>query len=72
MPLPIAGVIIGTEAHEEPMKKISARKHGYNARKALIERWISLPGKSSQVTFESSSQSYCWTTERSRARLIKH
>lgn len=69
------------------MKKIQiTRKHGYKARQAVIERWLCLqaPGAETaaapaagcrlktQLTFERGSQSYYWTTDRGRSRLIKH
>ena len=69
------------------MKKTNAvRKHGYAARAELIERRLRLqyeispmhetcqarPRLTTQVTFESQRQSYLWTTDRGRSRLIKH
>ena len=51
------------------MKKIVGRKHGAKARAAAGG-----PAKrlTTQVTFQSSSQCYLWTTDRGRSRLIKH
>jgi hypothetical protein len=52
------------------MKKLLAapRKHG---RKTQLQ---ALPSSrlTTQVTFESSSQSYFWMTDRGRSKLIKH
>ena len=54
------------------MKKfgMTGRKHGFKARQQ------SMPAMSqrltTQVTFESSCQSYLWVTDRGRSRLIKH
>lgn len=68
------------------MKKIlPLRKHGYAARAQLIARRLCLqslpevtetaqakPRLKTLLTFESRSQSYLWTTDRGRSRLIKH
>lgn len=66
------------------MKK-ATRKHGYQARAAVIERWLIQDTSDSiaetcaptarlktLVTFESESRTYLWTTDRGRSRLIKH
>lgn len=54
------------------MKKtfLTHRKHGARARQLQA----ALPGSrlTTQVTFESSCQSYLWVTDRGRSRLIKH
>lgn len=54
------------------MKKtfVTQRKHGAKARQPRA----ALPGSrlTTQVTFESSCQSYLWLTDRGRSRLIKH
>jgi hypothetical protein len=52
------------------MKKtlLTLRKHG---RKAQLQ---ALPASrlTTQLTFESASQSYLWLTDRGRSKLIKH
>lgn len=54
------------------MKKagLTQRKHGLKARQqplpAMAQRLTT------QVTFETSCQSYLWVTDRGRSRLIKH
>lgn len=61
---PGAAVIICAE-----MKKTltTHRKHGRKTQQKLSATRLT-----TQVTFESSSQSYFWLTDRGRARLIKH
>ena len=67
------------------MKKIAGtiRKHGYKARAVankLCLRYETEVRERPQLkarlktllTFESSSQSYLWVTDRGRSRLIKH
>lgn len=70
------------------MKKIQSilqRKHGYRARAALIERRLCLQYQTEThqpcqtaarlktvVRFESDNNSYLWTTDRGRTKLIKH
>ena len=68
------------------MKKTpTTRKHGYAARAREIGRLLTLetpghvheavqskPRLRTLVTFENRSQSYLWTTDRGRSRLIKH
>lgn len=65
MTSPGGAVIIWAE-----MKKIltALRKHG---RKPQLQ---ALPASrlTTQVTFESSSQTYFWMTDRGRSKLIKH
>lgn len=66
-------------------KKQTTRKHGYAARAREISRLLTLdtpghvheavqskPRLRTLVTFENSSQSYLWITDRGRSRLIKH
>ena len=68
------------------MKKLTVRRHGYNARAERIERILCLtPEKevaqperktaarlTTSVIFQPQSQSYLWSTDRGRSRLIKH
>lgn len=65
---------------------IPARKHGYRARAQMISRTLCLQYDftdtrqaaqarqrlKTQVTFQSGTQCYLWTTDRGRSRLIKH
>ena len=55
------------------MKK-TMRKHGLAARSRhdVHEAGQSRARLTTQVTFESSRQSYLWFTDRGRSRLIKH
>lgn len=80
VPVPPGDVTMGT------MKKTpTTRKHGYAARAREIGRMLTLgtpghvheaiqskPRLRTLVTFENRSQSYLWTTDRGRSRLIKH
>jgi hypothetical protein len=60
------------------MKKTPiVRKHGASTRRLLglddvREAAQAKPRLKTHVTFETSLQSYLWTTDRGRSRLIKH
>ena len=58
-------------------KKAIFRKHGGATRRLLglddvRETAQAKPRLKTLVTFETSLQSYLWTTDRGRSRLIKH
>lgn len=67
----LAGII-----NLRPMKKMTLRRHGWKAtHQGLYQEVFEAAGRprlKTQLTFESSCQSYLWITDRGRSRLIKH
>jgi hypothetical protein len=66
-------------------KPTTTRKHGYQARAQIIARRLCLTTETevretpalkqrlkTSLSYEQSCQSYLWTTDRGRSRLIKH
>ncbi len=54
------------------------RKHGNQARVRILNETDARPAAvtpsrlKTSLTFETAHQTYCWSTDRGRSRLIKH